>query len=132
MEVGAGDEASRLEAGTAEKQAAPGRVKRLCEFLEGSKARGIERGHVSQSQDHNRRERVDLIEDRTQFVGRSEQERAMYPENSDIRGNRLILENVDLAFADVVVGDGAHGRRVSDTLDEQQGGAHHPNTNGLR
>src|SRR5262249_44035223 len=131
MEVRPGDEPGRLVPRTAQQQATPGRPESLRQFLKGPKPGGIKGGHVAKTQNHDRRKSVDVVEGRVELVCRTEQKRSMYPENSYIRRDGLILQRVQVTLLYILLRHRADGRRIGDTLDEQQGGAYHAHTHGL-
>ena len=72
MEIGARDKPRGLMTCAAQEERATGCMKCLREFLECAQASRIERGHVPEPQDDDRRKRVNVIENWTQFVGGSE------------------------------------------------------------
>ena len=74
-----------------------------------------------------------VLEERTQLVGRTEQKRPMNAEDSHVAAESSCpCRMCTCPSLHVVVGDGGHGRGVRDALDEQQGGAHHADADRLR
>ena len=59
------------------------------------------------------------------FVGRAEQERSVDAEDGDVVGDVFVLQDVDAAVFDVIVGDLRDGRGGGDAADEEQRGQHH-------
>ena len=72
-------------------------VEPVREILERAQTGGVDRRHVPQSHDHDRRELVDVIGDTRDLVGRAEQERPVDAEDGDVVGNLLVLQDVDAA-----------------------------------
>ncbi len=132
MEIGTRDELCGLMARAAQQEVAARSLERQRELLEGAQARRIQRGHVAKAQDDDGRKRGNGVDDRPQFVRGAEQKGAMDAEDPHIGWNRLILQRVDVALLHVFIGHGRHRGRIGHALDEQQGGAHHADADGLR
>src|SRR5579864_3071586 len=76
--------------------------------------RGINRRHVSQSQDNDRREMWQTRDDRIDLVRSAEQEGPVDSEDADIGRNLLVLQDVDVAFSNVLSSNFGHSGGLRD------------------
>src|SRR5262245_17885961 len=112
MKVGARDQLGGLMTGAAEHQVASGSMECLGQFFERTQAGGVDSRHVAKPEDDDLGQVLHVIEDGTQLVGGAKQEWSVDPEDLDKGRNRLVLEDVDVAFLDVLVRDGRYCGRV--------------------
>ena len=89
----------------------PRRAQPLRQVLEGQQARGVDGGHVPQAQHHDRRLRIEMVHDGRDLVRGPEQEGPVHAVDSHVGRDVLVLQGVDEAFLDVVLGDPGHRRR---------------------
>ncbi len=132
FELGLVHQARRLFPCAAKNEGSASAVDRVGEGFEGLQASGVNGGHISQAQNHDGWQIANARNDFFDFVGGSEEKRAVDPEDGDIRRNFLVLQNVGVAFADVFVGDLAYGGGGRDFADEKQRGENHSHFDGNR
>ena len=75
VEIGPPHQLRRLLAGAAQDQRAAGFFQAVRQIFERLQARGIHRRHVPQPHNDNRRQRLEMVADSRQLVGRAEQKR---------------------------------------------------------
>ena len=73
---------------------------------------------------------MDVFGDHGQLVGRAKQERSVNAEDGGVVGNVFVLQDVDAAVFDIVVGDLRDGGGVGDAADEEQSGEDHSGFDG--
>src|SRR5918993_3551882 len=94
IEVRRCDDCRRLLARTAEQQRPPRRTDALSDLLQRFQSGGVDRGHVAEPNDHDRRQLLEASRNDGDFVGGPEEERPVDPEDGDVGWNRLILQTV--------------------------------------
>ncbi len=92
-----------LRSGSANNQIATRRVQLVGQLFESQQAGGVDRRHVPQPQDDDRRELIRLVGDLPQLLRRPEQERSVDAEHRDVVGNRLVLQDVQPPLLDIFV-----------------------------
>jgi hypothetical protein len=115
----------RLLPGAAQRQRPPGVVQGVGELLDRVQPGAVDRRHVAQAQDDDRRQRVDMIDDQPQLVGRPEEKRSVNAEDLHVGRNGLVLEDVHVPFPHVLVGHRRDRGGLRDAVDEEQGRQHH-------
>ena len=93
---------------------------------------GVDRRHVAQAEDHDRRQFIDPVDHALKFVGRAEEKRAVDAKNRHVVGNVLVLEDVHAAFFQVFGRHLIDGRRARHAPDVEQRGENHPDFDGDR
>src|SRR5450631_402586 len=105
-------------------------MKSIGKLLNGMKASGIECGHVTQTENNNRIELVQISRCFYQSFGCSEQEWAVDAEDSCVRGNFLVLEDVGRVSPQVFVCNDRNSCRLRDLIDVEKRGERHADGNG--
>ena len=95
------------------------------QILERLQARGVDSGHVPQTQNHDRRQVWNAIDDHIDFVGGAEEKRPVNAENGHVRRNFLVLQNVRVAFLQIFVRSPRRRWWSRDFADENEGGQYH-------
>src|SRR5260370_6566411 len=132
FELGLMNQAGGLFARYGENEGSIVGVKLTGNFLDGEKSGGIKCSHVAKTQNHHRRQRVQVLSDRVDFVGGAKQKRSVDAEDGGIVRNVLVLEDVHAAVFDVLVGDLGNGWGGGNAADEKKCSEDHAgfNSNG--
>ena len=83
-----------LFASTAQEKLPPGGMNAVGEFSNRAEARGINGGHVAQTQNDHGRQPVQVFQNVGEFVGGAKQERSMYANHHRIVGDVLALQDM--------------------------------------
>ncbi len=104
----------------------------LEELLERVDARGVERCHVAQAEDHYVSKLREVRGGLGELVRRSEEKGAVDAEDGYICGDVLVLKNVGLAVLKVLRSDGGDRRCFRDAVNVEECGERHTYTDGHR
>src|SRR5215471_2871964 len=98
-----------LRSRTAKQERPPRLVQGVREVTNRAEARGVNGGHVSQTQDDNRRKLVEGMKNVCKLVRGAKKEWSMNAINNRVFWNVLALKHVHAAVFDVILGHRAHG-----------------------
>jgi len=123
--VRAREKAQRLVPRAAEQQDPTARTQPVRQVLDRIQPCPVERRHVPQAQDDDRRKRLDVGCRFDQLLGRPEQKRAVDAQDGDVGRNLAPGQLVYGALLDIFVRYRRDGRCLSDPADIEQRGQHH-------
>src|SRR5262245_459057 len=130
FEFGLLHELGRLLTSAAEKQMAAGGMEAVGEFANGAETGGVDGGHVTQTENDNGWEGVDVAGDFIDLVGRTEKKWSMNTVDDGVIRNVLTLKHVDRAVGNVIARDTGDGGGTGNFANVREGGYEHTDLDG--
>ena len=121
-----------LLAGTAQQEGATGFVELVGQVFNGAEPGRVDRSHVAQAQDDDRREGVQRIENLCKLVRGAEKKRPVDAEDRSVFRNVLALQDVHAAVFNIIASDARDRCGPRNFADEHERGENHADFHGER
>src|SRR5882762_3135714 len=130
LKFGLAHQAGGLLARAAKNESSSRIVYDVRKILEGLQTGGVDRRHVSQTKNDDGRQLRKSMDDLFDLVRGAEEKRAMNAEDGYVGRDFLVLQNMDVPFSQILIGDLRYGRRDRNLANEHESGQNHSRFDG--